>query len=79
MAVGFNAGYPTVPNANTTGAQNVWNFTNMGDPSSVISYSYIVPFPTSNARNSGFKLNFTLSSDFATRAAAAPDNTPWVQ
>ena len=50
------------------GAQEVWNFTNSGDPASVISYSYIVPFPTTNARNAGFKLNFTLSSDFAIAA-----------
>jgi prepilin-type N-terminal cleavage/methylation domain-containing protein/prepilin-type processing-associated H-X9-DG protein len=58
------------------GAQNVWNFTNMGDPSSVISYSYEVPFPTSNARNAGFKLNFTLSSDFAIAADMNPGNVP---
>jgi prepilin-type N-terminal cleavage/methylation domain-containing protein/prepilin-type processing-associated H-X9-DG protein len=59
-----------------SGAQNVWNFTNSGDPSSVISYSYIVPFPTSNARNQGFKLNFTLSSDFAIAADMNPGNAP---
>jgi prepilin-type N-terminal cleavage/methylation domain-containing protein/prepilin-type processing-associated H-X9-DG protein len=61
---------------NQSGAQNVWNFTNTGDPSSVISYSYIVPFPTSAARNAGFKLNFTLSSDFAICADMNPGNAP---
>jgi prepilin-type N-terminal cleavage/methylation domain-containing protein/prepilin-type processing-associated H-X9-DG protein len=61
---------------NMSGAQNVWNFTNSGDPSSVISYSYIVPFPSSNARNAGFKLNFTLSSDFAIAADMNPGNNP---
>jgi len=59
-----------------SGAQNVWNFTNSGDPSSVISYSYIVPFPTAAARNAGFKLNFTLSSDFAIAADMNPGNSP---
>jgi prepilin-type N-terminal cleavage/methylation domain-containing protein/prepilin-type processing-associated H-X9-DG protein len=59
-----------------SGAQNVWNFSNSGDPASVISYSYIVPFPTSNARNQGFKLNFTLSSDFAIAADMNPGNVP---
>jgi prepilin-type N-terminal cleavage/methylation domain-containing protein/prepilin-type processing-associated H-X9-DG protein len=59
-----------------SGAQNVWNFTNTGSPSTVISYSYIVPFPTSTARNAGFKLNFTLSSDFAIAADMNPGNSP---
>jgi len=59
-----------------SGAANVSNFTNSGDPSGVISYSYIVPFPTSAARNAGFKLNFTLSSDFAIAADMNPGNVP---
>jgi prepilin-type N-terminal cleavage/methylation domain-containing protein/prepilin-type processing-associated H-X9-DG protein len=59
-----------------SGAQNVWNFTNTGNISDTISYSYIVPFPTSNARNQGFKLNFTLSSDFAIGADMNPGNQP---
>ena len=33
-----------------------------------LSYSYTSPFPTSGARNLGFKLNYTLSSDFAIAA-----------
>jgi prepilin-type N-terminal cleavage/methylation domain-containing protein/prepilin-type processing-associated H-X9-DG protein len=59
-----------------SGAQNVWNFNNSGNASDVISYSYIVPFPTSAARNAGFKLNFTLSSDFAIAADLNPGNSP---
>jgi prepilin-type N-terminal cleavage/methylation domain-containing protein/prepilin-type processing-associated H-X9-DG protein len=45
-------------------------------PSDTLSYSYIVPFPTTNARNAGFKLNFTLSSDFAIGADMNPGNEP---
>src|SRR5207302_7958656 len=30
-----------------------------------LSYSYQVPFPSANARASGFKFNNTLGSDFA--------------
>jgi prepilin-type N-terminal cleavage/methylation domain-containing protein/prepilin-type processing-associated H-X9-DG protein len=44
--------------------------------SNTLSYSYIVPFPTTNARNAGFKLNFTLSSDFAIGADINPGNEP---
>ena len=40
-----------------------------------LSYSYIVPFPTLTARNAGFKLNFTLSSDFAIAADMNPGIT----
>jgi len=29
------------------------------------TYSYIIPFPGQTARDAGFKLNFTLTSDFA--------------
>ncbi len=55
-----------------TGAQAYSNFINTGLLSSVLSYSYIVPFPTVQARNAGFKLNFTLSSDFAICADMNP-------
>jgi len=61
---------------NMSGAQNVWNFNYTGNAADSISYSYIVPFPTSAARNAGFKLNFTLSSDFAIAADLNPGNTP---
>jgi prepilin-type N-terminal cleavage/methylation domain-containing protein/prepilin-type processing-associated H-X9-DG protein len=30
-----------------------------------LTYSYITPFPTQTARDAGFKLNYTLTSDFA--------------
>jgi prepilin-type N-terminal cleavage/methylation domain-containing protein/prepilin-type processing-associated H-X9-DG protein len=30
-----------------------------------LTYSYVAPFPTSAARDAGFKLNYTLTSDFA--------------
>jgi len=60
---GPNAGYsnwPTGANgSNTTFATN-------------LSYSYTCPFPNSAARAAGFKLNFTLSSDFAIAADMNP-------
>jgi len=59
-----------------SGAQNVWNFNYTGNPADNISYSYIVPFPTTAAKNAGFKLNFTLSSDFAIGADINPGNSP---
>jgi prepilin-type N-terminal cleavage/methylation domain-containing protein/prepilin-type processing-associated H-X9-DG protein len=37
-----------------------------------LSYSYIVPFPSSAALDAGFKLNTTLSSDFAVAADINP-------
>ena len=37
-----------------------------------LSYSYTNPFPSSNARSVGFKLNYTLSSDFAIAADMNP-------
>jgi len=37
-----------------------------------LSYSYTCPFPTTTARQAGFKLNFTLSSDFAVAADMNP-------
>jgi len=37
-----------------------------------LSYSYTCPFPSSGARAAGFKLNFTLSSDFAIAADMNP-------
>jgi prepilin-type processing-associated H-X9-DG protein len=40
-----------------------------------LTYSYIVPFPTLTARNAGFKINFTLTSDFAIAADINPGTT----
>jgi prepilin-type N-terminal cleavage/methylation domain-containing protein/prepilin-type processing-associated H-X9-DG protein len=59
-----------------TGAQAVSNFIDTNPLSQVLSYSYIVPFPTANARTAGFKLNFTLSSDFAIGADMNPGDEP---
>lgn len=51
---GANAGQANWP----TGAAGTSFATNL-------SYSYTCPFPTTAARSAGFKLNYTLSSDFA--------------
>jgi len=40
-----------------------------------LSYSYIVPFPSKAASDAGFKLNTTLSSDFAVAADINPGVT----
>jgi prepilin-type processing-associated H-X9-DG protein len=40
-----------------------------------LSYSYTCPFPTANARGLGFKLNYTLSSDFAVASDMNPGNS----
>src|SRR4051812_22206743 len=40
-----------------------------------LSYSYTCPFPTSNARALGYKLNYTLSSDFAIASDMNPGNS----
>jgi prepilin-type N-terminal cleavage/methylation domain-containing protein len=40
-----------------------------------LSYSYTCPFPSANARSVGFKLNYTLSSDFAIAADMNPGTT----
>jgi prepilin-type N-terminal cleavage/methylation domain-containing protein/prepilin-type processing-associated H-X9-DG protein len=40
-----------------------------------LSYGYTSPFPTSTARSLGFKLNYTLSSDFAIAADMSPGTT----
>jgi prepilin-type N-terminal cleavage/methylation domain-containing protein/prepilin-type processing-associated H-X9-DG protein len=57
-----------------TGLQNYSNFYHQRPISTVLSYSYIVPFPTQQARNAGFKLNVTLSSDFAICGDLNPGN-----
>jgi prepilin-type N-terminal cleavage/methylation domain-containing protein/prepilin-type processing-associated H-X9-DG protein len=40
-----------------------------------LSYSYIVPFPSQQAQDAGFKLNTTLSSDFAVASDINPGTT----
>jgi prepilin-type N-terminal cleavage/methylation domain-containing protein/prepilin-type processing-associated H-X9-DG protein len=59
-----------------TGVQNYSNFRDVSPIADVLSYSYIVPFPSLTARNAGFKLNFTLSSDFAISADINPGLQP---
>jgi prepilin-type N-terminal cleavage/methylation domain-containing protein/prepilin-type processing-associated H-X9-DG protein len=41
-----------------------------------LTYSYIVPFPSAAAMDAGFKLNYTLTSDFAIAADMNPGNKP---
>jgi prepilin-type N-terminal cleavage/methylation domain-containing protein len=53
-------------------AQNRANFTNV---TSNLSYSYANPFPTSTALGSGYKLNNSLSPDFAVAADINPGIT----
>jgi prepilin-type N-terminal cleavage/methylation domain-containing protein/prepilin-type processing-associated H-X9-DG protein len=43
-----------------------------------LSYSYTCPFPSTTARQLGFKLNFTLASDFAIAADMNPGTNPTV-
>jgi len=52
--------------------QDVSNFTEL--PTN-LTYSYVVPFPTQAARDAGFKLNYTLTSDFAIAADINPGKT----
>jgi prepilin-type N-terminal cleavage/methylation domain-containing protein/prepilin-type processing-associated H-X9-DG protein len=40
-----------------------------------LTYSYVAPFPTQTARDAGFKLNYTLTSDFAIASDMNPGNT----
>jgi prepilin-type N-terminal cleavage/methylation domain-containing protein/prepilin-type processing-associated H-X9-DG protein len=58
---GGTAGYSNWP----TGAAG-------GSFATNLSYGYTCPFPTSAARSAGFKLNYTLSSDFAIAADMSP-------
>jgi prepilin-type N-terminal cleavage/methylation domain-containing protein/prepilin-type processing-associated H-X9-DG protein len=39
-----------------------------------LTYSYIAPFPQQTARDAGFKLNYTLTSDFAIASDMNPGN-----
>jgi prepilin-type N-terminal cleavage/methylation domain-containing protein/prepilin-type processing-associated H-X9-DG protein len=41
-----------------------------------LTYSYIVPFPSQAAMDAGFKLNYTLTSDFAIAGDMNPGNAP---
>jgi prepilin-type N-terminal cleavage/methylation domain-containing protein/prepilin-type processing-associated H-X9-DG protein len=47
------------------GGKSVQERSNFSDIPLNLTYSYIAPFPTQTARDAGFKLNYTLTSDFA--------------
>jgi prepilin-type N-terminal cleavage/methylation domain-containing protein/prepilin-type processing-associated H-X9-DG protein len=58
-------------------AQDRSNFTGAnGSVTPNLTYSYIVPFPSQDAMDAGFKLNYTLTSDFAIAADMNPGNNP---
>jgi prepilin-type processing-associated H-X9-DG protein len=59
--VGGNAGYSNWPTGDT-GSSFATN----------LSYSYTCPFPLGSARALGYKLNYTLSSDFAIASDMSP-------
>jgi prepilin-type processing-associated H-X9-DG protein len=59
---GGTAGYANWPTGGGAGSTFATN----------LSYSYTCPFPSAAARAAGFKLNFTLSSDFAIAADMNP-------
>ncbi len=77
----FNCPSSSAERPSFPGTGGVANFSNWpgGEPGGTVqphlSYSYIVPFPTSAARSAGFKLNYTLSSDFAIGADMNPGTT----
>jgi len=54
---------------NNKSVQESSNFT---DIPTNLTYSYVAPFPTKSARDAGFKLNYTLTSDFAIAADINP-------
>jgi len=54
-------------------SQDRSNFTNI--PTN-LTYSYICPFPSQGAMDAGFKLNYTLTSDFAIAADMNPGKVP---
>ncbi|HYO25460.1 MAG TPA: prepilin-type N-terminal cleavage/methylation domain-containing protein, partial [Lacipirellulaceae bacterium] len=61
----------------TAGGKSNWPTSDAADPGTTtmatnLSYSYTNPFPSSAARSLGFKLNYTLSSDFAIAADMNP-------
>jgi prepilin-type N-terminal cleavage/methylation domain-containing protein len=47
------------------GGKSVQERSNFSEIPLNLTYSYIAPFPTQSARDAGFKLNYTLTSDFA--------------
>jgi prepilin-type N-terminal cleavage/methylation domain-containing protein/prepilin-type processing-associated H-X9-DG protein len=56
----------------TFGTKSVQDRSNFTEIPLNLTYSYQNPFPTLNASNAGFKLNYTLTSDFAICADINP-------
>jgi prepilin-type N-terminal cleavage/methylation domain-containing protein/prepilin-type processing-associated H-X9-DG protein len=54
--------------------KSVQEVSNFSDIPLNLTYSYIAPFPTTKAREAGFKLNYTLTSDFAVAGDMNPGN-----
>jgi prepilin-type N-terminal cleavage/methylation domain-containing protein/prepilin-type processing-associated H-X9-DG protein len=59
----------------TFGGKSVQERSNFTNIPMNLTYSYVAPFPTRSARDAGFKLNYTLTSDFAIAADINPGNT----
>jgi prepilin-type N-terminal cleavage/methylation domain-containing protein/prepilin-type processing-associated H-X9-DG protein len=59
----------------TFGGKSIQERSNFTELPLNLTYSYIAPFPTSSARDAGFKLNYTLTSDFAICADINPGKT----
>jgi len=59
----------------TFNGKSVQERSNFNDVPLNLTYSYIAPFPTSAARDAGFKLNYTLTSDFAIFGDMNPGKT----
>jgi prepilin-type N-terminal cleavage/methylation domain-containing protein/prepilin-type processing-associated H-X9-DG protein len=58
----------------TFGGKSVQERSNFNELPLNLTYSYVAPFPTSAARDAGFKLNYTLTSDFAIAGDINPGN-----
>ena len=59
----------------TFGGKSVQERSNFNDVPLNLTYSYIAPYPSSAARDAGFKLNYTLTSDFAIAGDINPGTT----
>jgi len=60
----------------TFGGKSVQERSNFNELPLNLTYSYVAPFPTSAARDAGFKLNYTLTSDFAIAGDINPGKVP---
>jgi prepilin-type N-terminal cleavage/methylation domain-containing protein/prepilin-type processing-associated H-X9-DG protein len=54
--------------------KSVQEVSNFSDIPLNLTYAYVAPFPTTAAREAGFKLNYTLTSDFAIAGDINPGN-----